>query len=552
MVDAETETNPPTPDSAEAATAESAAAEISAAAPKSNSAQAEDDGHGSAYWFWRHSAKGIAAFAQRHFWRFVFLAVFITLAFFVSRGYFHTSVIMLRKHLGAFIAGILILAFWCRRYRKARLQGRLILVVLALAGATAVYCWGSPVHSYFSLYYRYCTLKLVDLEELPQTDHERIQPLNSAFSLAHEKMADSEAPMLPHFVRIGDSFRFTIGIEPVYLLPRLFFGVKEVFSVNGTSATLDFSMENRKKVSFEVGENLLWGRNVYVAVCRAFGLWRYFNYEPDGLIYAVDDNGDWVQIIPLIHWKGIFFPWPEFGGVQLIRQSPNSIIDSCLRTVIGCGEWIRPEQIKEHQFLRQQNLLSYKVSRYMANSFRFHNGFLAPFPGYHKGDIRIPDMPIDVNDQPFTTYFRMSEVGGEDGLYHYFSLEPFNAEQQGLNTSLFVSADGSGNCYVYRHYARGSSLIGVTTIAAKVINERKQYDWNRNKPVEQRPYIKTINGQKRFFWLTTVVTFKDEGGKKFIGGNKPDVILTDAVTQATRWMDSLSPNAWVEQIGKDK
>lgn len=532
------------------------AAETPAAPNPPTETEDTGDEHGPYYWFWHHTKSGLADFAKRHTLKFIILTILLFLYLFLSRGYVHGYVILVRQHLGAAIATVISIIILWRAFRRSRFLGRAAVLALAIAGGTLAYYGGESVHNYLSLYYRYKTLDLKDLKQLPETDHERIQPLNSVYSLAHEKMADSETPVIPHFVRVGEDYCFTMGIEPVYLISRLFSGVKQVYRVPGTIAKLEFEANNRNQVSFDVGENLLWGRNTYVATCRAFGLWRYLNYEPDGVIYMTDDSGQWVQVVPLIRWTGIIFPWPEFGGVQLIRQGPDNIFRSLRRTLIGCGEYIPPREIEAHPFLKNQNLLSFKVSRYMANSFRFHNGFLAPFPGYHKGDIRIPDMPVDVNDQPFVTYFRMSEVGGQDGLYHYFSLEPFNVEQQGINTSLMVPADGIGKSYIFRHYARGSSLIGVTTVAPKVMNERKEYDWTRNHPVEQRPYIKKVmleNGssEPRFFWLTTVVTFKDEGGKKFIAGNKPDVFLTDAVDQTTLRMDSLKPASWLEQISSE-
>ena len=51
---------------------------------------------------------------------------------------------------------------------------------------------------------------------------------------------------------------------------------------------------------------------------------------------------------------------------------------------------IPPEQVGDHKFLKGQNILSKTVSRSMADSLRFQNGFFAPAPGYHDGDVRVP------------------------------------------------------------------------------------------------------------------------------------------------------------------
>ncbi len=321
-----------------------------------------------------------------------------------------------------------------------------------------------------------------------------------------------------------------------------------MLSIRGTAASPSFTRENRVSVHFDVGENLLFSRNSRIATVRSFGLLRYLTYEPADVTYLIDDGGEWVQVVSLIRWRGFLFPRPEFGGVQLIRQSDAGLGSSLRRVLLGCGEWIRPSEIDRHRFLTGQNILPVAVSRFIANSFRFQNGFFAPFPGYHRGDIRIPDLPQDVNNQPFTGYFAFGRADSHDKLYHYFALEPFDPDKQGLNTSLFVPADGIGRTYVYRHHRVDGSLTGVSAIAAKVMESRKNYDWTRSRPVEHRPYIRRIDGKTRFFWLTTVVTFKEGAGDRFIAGSVPEVVLTDAAFNSSVWVDPLTPDSWTRQL----
>ena len=58
-----------------------------------------------------------------------------------------------------------------------------------------------------------------------------------------------------------------------------------------------------------------------------------------------------------------------------------------------------------------------------------------------------------------------------------------------------------------------------------------------------------IRGQRRFFWLTTVVTFKEaEGGSRFIAGSIPDVVLTDAEYNTPVWVNPREPDGWVSQV----
>ena len=402
------------------------------------------------------------------------------------------------------------------------------------------------VYHYVALYYRYSTLDIVELKELPTTDNERIQPFNSIFTLAHEVMTEAESPMRPDFVRVGDQYRWTMAIEPAYSVGRLTGEVRELLNVSATSPSPNLGNSSREEVHFPVGEGMLLGHQSDTAVRKSFGLWRFLNYETEGITYLRDDKDQWVQVVPLIRWKGLLFPRPEFGGVQVIEQSPEGLWPELRVLLFGAGRWIRPDQIEAHPWLAGQDLLPPTVSRYMAHSFRFQNGFLAPLPGYHMGDIRIPDLPEDVNDQPFTTFFRLpGQTAGE--LFQYFALEPFDPNKQGLNTSILVPADGRGAVCVYRHHEISGSLTGVSAISAKVMESRKQYDWSLNRPVEHRPFIRHLAGQTRFFWMTTVVT-KKEGESRFIAGSLPEIVITDAAYNIPVWVNPLKPESWTQEI----
>lgn len=409
---------------------------------------------------------------------------------------------------------------------------------------------------------------MLEMGKLPITGHERLQPRNSVYSLALEKIQETEAPSIPDYVRVGnEEYRWTLGIEPVRI-KRVYGNVEEVVSVLPFDPSPNFS--TRDRVSFETGEGMFLGRNTLTATIKTFSLWRYLNYEPADVKYVKDDSGEWVQVVSLVRWKGIFFPRPEFGGVQVIRQRKETLSSDLRLVLLGAGERIPPESISKHRFLVGQNNIPYEVSRYIADSFRFQNGFFSPMPWIHQGDIRIPDLPADVNDQPFTTYFEQVAPGLPGMLYHYFALEPYDPDKQGLNVSLFIPADGWGNgssgVHVYKHFRKGGILTGVSAITAKVMDSRKEYDWSRHGPVEHRPYIRDINGTRRFFWLTTVVTYKESGngkdagkgsaahtteefrqGRRFIAGGLPNIVLTDADHNIPVWMSS-NPDEWVSEL----
>src|SRR5262249_45004304 len=159
--------------------------------------------------------------------------------------------------------------------------------------------------------------------------------------------------------------------------------------------------------------------NTLMCTRRAFGLWRALNYEPGNVLYMPDDSGQMVQVVTLVKWVGLIFPWPEFGGVQVIPQGNTNIFG---RVFLGCGHWIRPSEIDNYSFLRGQNLVPPVVSRFMAQSQRFQAGFFGPLSISRQGDLRIADVPDDVNPLPFNLFFRFSERD-PGKLYQYVALE---------------------------------------------------------------------------------------------------------------------------------
>ena len=141
-------------------------------------------------------------------------------------------------------------------------------------------------------------------------------------------MKEVEQVSEPHFVRIQNGgtneFRWTLGIEPAYTIPRFLGHIREVFDVNALVAQPNFSGENRIPVSFRVGEGLTWGKKTDVAVIRSLGLLRFFSYSPADVRYMKDDEGKWVEVVSLVRWRGIVFVWPEFGGVPIAGENPTA------------------------------------------------------------------------------------------------------------------------------------------------------------------------------------------------------------------------------------
>jgi hypothetical protein len=340
-----------------------------------------------------------------------------------------------------------------------------------------------------------------------------------------------------------------------YTWQRISDNTEEIFTVESTSPFPRFSGENRVPVTFSIGESLAFSRNTYNAVVQRFNFFELFTMEPSEVFYMKNDEGKWVQVVSLIKWKGFFFPYPAYGGVMIVDPGEHDFNDYLERITIGKGTYISPEEIGNYPFLTKQNTLAEKVSRLQAQSLQFLGGFTDPLPWNMETAVKIPDLKDDENMQPFVTDFDFDTMETEaySGLYHWFGLEPVGEERTSLSFSVMIPADGTDKLYYYNHAAKKEGLAGVSAMPLKVIESRKEYDWNVNKPVEFRPFVKEIGGRKRMFVFCTVAA-KREGSKKFDGSATPDLALVDTEYRDVVWIDAKHPSQWqsaiLEQLGE--
>jgi hypothetical protein len=360
--------------------------------------------------------------------------------------------------------------------------------------------------------------------------------------------SDNEVLDSPSFVRYNGQFRYTSAVEPAFFWGRLTDCIREIADVNGTTAITNFA--HRVPVNFCVGENFFLGKKTDTAVIRNFGIARFFNYEPSDIRYMKNDSGEWVEVVSLIRWKGLFFPYPVFGGVQVIEQdkidaSPGEVALSVIeRTFFGKGEWIAPEKIKDYPFLQGQSIVSKDVTKAVASSMKFRFGILAPIPGRHLGDVRIPEQKVNAGSQPFITYFKDSVP---EGLYHYFGLEPWKSDNHLLSTSVLVPADGTNIVYVFHHKDRGEQFVGSSQTSSYVYDLNKSYTAQNLVAAGNRPFIRDCSdGVRRLFWISTLGTIKDKEAGTYAMHTPPEVFIADRFAPVS--VDSTQPETWMPTL----
>jgi len=399
----------------------------------------------------------------------------------------------------------------------------------------------------------YNNLDLTELDELPLTQNERIQPFNNIVTMAYESVGETQEVSLPQLVRLDSTNQWTMAVQPAkeYTWQRMNDNSEEIFTVESTSPFPRFSNENRIPVTFSIGESLAFSRNTYNAVVQRFNIFQLFTLEPSDVFYMKNDAGAWVQVVNLIKWKGFFFPYPTYGGVMVIESGEHDFNDYIERVTLGKGTYIPQDDIKNHPYLKGQNTLAEKISRIQAQSLQFLGGFTDPLPWNMKTAVKIPELPQDQNQQPYVTDFNFEGMttDASDGLYHWFGLEPIGEERTSLAFSVVIPADGTDKLYYYNHAAKKEGYAGVSAMPLKVIESRKEYDWSVNKPVEFRPFIKNIAGRKRLFVLGTVAAVRDSS-KQFDGAATPDLALVDAEYRDVIWIDAKHPSQWTSTILK--
>ena len=510
-----------------------------------NNEKEENENHGKLYWISRNIRKGIANWFKNHKALGIVILLILLSAIFFLRAYIHPITLGIRKYFVLIAILWFIIWFFRRRIRKkekffSRLLGNVILLGVLIAG----YFFGPPVYKYLGLYYHYQTVNKKEISVLPLTEQERIHPLNSIRTLVNqERLEETEEATLPHIIiRKNGRLDFSMAVGPSteYLYQQLTENMKEIISVPANDPAIGFGKEVYHPVKFDVGENLVLSSYAFTTAIKKLNPIQFLNYEPDEVKFIERAENDWIQVITLIKWEGWLVPRPVFGGVIVIDQiEKNTIINWLKRASVGKGKFIKPEEVANYGYLKKQNLLSDRIATFSAESFRFQNGFMAPMPGYHKGDIRVPTMAEDQNQQPFVAYFNFDgAIKGKKGeLCHYFGLEPYQEDKRALNTSIFIPSSGVDNTVYYINHAKNrDGYTGSSSIASKVKESKKNYDWTANHPAETRPYIKVIDGKRKFYWLSTVITKVDAEGKEFIGGTIPEITLTDALTSEVFWV----------------
>ncbi len=488
----------------------------------------------------------------------VLIMIWLVLLIFAERSAYGVLLLKLRIYTLAWIifGGLIWVAykyFWKRLTPKKKVRWGIGLGIFLLLDIFVFKLTPWGMYDYASSYYRYQTIQKVYLDELPETDHEAIQPRIIVYTAANQQLQGTNTVSKPFLVRDDSTYQWTLVVEPNTFKGRFSRNVSTVYSVPAENQTISFSGRNQSEVSFNVAERLYLGRQAHTATMRKLSFFQLFSYEVGIPRFMKDDDGEWVEVVPLIKWKGILFPQPVFGGVNVIRQNHRHDIGNTFRRfLLGEGTIYTPKQMKKFRYLQNQNLMPEEVTLSIARSFRFQKGFWAPMPWNHNNDTRIPKVEEDgMDEQPMTVFFKMSHVAeAKDMLYEYVGLETYDESKNGLLTSIFIPSDGEMVVYTYHYDSRKDEVVGATAIPSRVKSKFPTIDWDHSKVSAIRPYIKLINDTIRSCWRATVVTRDKDGGGWYSPANS-NIALVDPIADRIVMVEAAKPQTWLAAITAD-
>jgi hypothetical protein len=368
---------------------------------------------------------------------------------------------------------------------------------------------------WYAKYYVSQTLKVVEIQELPDTKNIRIMPMLVAKRYARDSLK------YPKF-SIGEEDITFIEKRPTWTFPLVPDGFFNKLRLNNKGAIyqrMDTSKRDIITVEREmsVGPGQAITDNVYWRLIMDNRFWR--DYED---LFSVPLGDELYFVVPVTKYKlryrfPTFYTYPVFDGVVIVDSS-------------GKVYPLTPEQALEHNVLDGQEIFSDYIARYYVLALNYVKGLnnvLYDHDDQHElADIKIyrgtgeERKLLEENKQPFL-------INTENGLMEFFAVEPYG-KAYGI-FKIFIVDSRTGAIYVKKIE---KSLIGPVKACDYVRKSRPRVSWNSIRPTESIPHIK--NGV--VFWEVRVVP-DDYAGVSytaFVNSETGDVIEfeTDADIQA--------------------
>lgn len=374
-----------------------------------------------------------------------------------------------------------------------------------------------------------------ELEYLPLTSKERIYPYETILKIARDKITSSSYTV-EHFEMVYDNntndLYWNAEKSPTGDINKLATNVTGIVSLNATSEQI---LKDEVQVEFNYGRKLKWFNSLNYILPKMLSLGDYFDKTIDDNVRLIKtNNNEWVQVVGVTDWVGVWpSTYPKFAGVFVINQkSPKYDSVTLLNTDFFVSsknpeiKFYTPEQIKDIDYLKNQNLVPTEVTKFYAESWTFKNGIFNFF--VNKEELtKITKIKEEINQQPFTVYFedvKSINSDKENGLYQFYALEPRGANTALSDILLFDSKGTSSDIIVYNYNTNKNklNLLGPERISKTIQDNDKHLDWSNFIIAESRPFIRDINGVRTFYFFNSIIAKEAASAKPTIAIADPD------------------------------
>ena len=133
------------------------------------------------------------------------VGIVVLLSLFILRDDYQPLLLFLRKYIFIVLLSLTVLFFGIRQFRRSPSAGRrlgILGLLVTFFGLLYTVGWHLMLYDYMKTYNVFKSLNKVEVNTLPLTQNERIQPLRNVFSMANESVGETKDVSIPRLVRI--------------------------------------------------------------------------------------------------------------------------------------------------------------------------------------------------------------------------------------------------------------------------------------------------------------------------------------------------------------
>lgn len=467
---------------------------------------------------------------------FITLFVLVISSLYLTRAFYYHKIDFIRQYLPntlsfAILFSLIILFLILIKKKKFVIVNYILLIVTSIL-LIFNFFFNKEIFDYLNSRSALNNLVIKELEYLPKTSKERIYPLETIVKIARDKI-NSSSYTVEHFEIVynkeNDDLYFNGEKSPIGNINKLT-NVTGLVSINATKDQIDMK---ELEIEFNYGRKLKWFNSLDYILPKMLSLPDFFDKTIDNNVRLIQTKDGWVQVVGVTNWEGIFTVYPQFAGVFVIRQkSPDynhvTFLNTDLFVPIDNPEivFLTPEEIAKTDYLKGQNLVPEEITKFYANIWSYKNGLWNLFVG--KKDLTKPIETMNV------VYFEDVKTKEETkkGIFQFYPLEPLGENSSLSDILLFDTSGIAKEIVVYNYNSNKNkvNILGPSRIMKTIKDSDKHIDWGNFTIVETRPFIKDINGERKFFYFNTVIA-------KELSSSKPTIAVADPNNLDVFWFN---------------